>query len=477
MRIDPVVVDAIAQVAEEELAAWRVPGLALAVVDSSGPRLARGFGRRSLAEDLPVTADTAFAIGSCTKAFTTAAIGVLADDGLLDWDAPVRAVMPEFELADPVASREITLRDMCCHRSGLPAHDLVWYNATLSQAELVRRIRYLEPSRPFRSAYQYSNLMYMAAGQVVARAAGRSWAEVVSERILRPLGMRGTHPSGAGIEELADWARPYTREDDGWRETYRYASSEGRPSGSVHSTARDLATWLAFQLGAAAGSDTAPLLSAGQVANMRTPLVVPEPEAQVPGTPLTAYALGWFVQTYRGHLRVGHSGGVRGYSAMVSFMPDEGIGVAIATNMDGHALGLALQNRVYDLALGLAPWDWTTTFRDLAKGGFVLAQAGAQERVEGTRPSHALGAYAGTYRHPAYGEVEVAVDSDDLTMRFHALTWRARHHHYDQFAVSGEVVESIARFETELDGTVGALSVRLEPNPRVAPIAFRRVSA
>ena len=194
--------------------AWEVPGLAIAVVKNGQVVLAQGYGFRDVDKKLPVTPKTLFAIGSCTKAFTTFVMGTLVDEGKLDWDKPVRTYIPELRLHDRVASELITPRDLVTHRSGLPRHDLVWYNATLSRKEIVDRLPYLEPTETFRSKFQYNNIMYMTAGYLVERLTGQSWEDAVRARIFTPLGMTGSNFSVKDSQKAADFARPYDDRDD-----------------------------------------------------------------------------------------------------------------------------------------------------------------------------------------------------------------------------------------------------------------------
>ena len=175
--------------------------------------LAKGYVERDTQKHLPITPQTLFAIGSITKSFTVSAMGMLVDAGKLDWDQPVRHYLPEFKMYDPVASEHMTPRDLVTHRSGLPRHDMVWYSSDFSRADLVRRLRYLQPSKDFRSKFQYNNLMVMTAGYLVGRVAGTTREDFVRQRILVPLGMRSTNYSVADSQKSADFAMPYQNAD------------------------------------------------------------------------------------------------------------------------------------------------------------------------------------------------------------------------------------------------------------------------
>ncbi|MFQ6032023.1 MAG: serine hydrolase domain-containing protein, partial [Candidatus Zixiibacteriota bacterium] len=191
---------------------WKVPGLAISIVKEDKVIYTKGFGFRDVKKGLKVTPHTLFAIGSCTKAFTAVAMGFLVDEGKLDWDKPVREYLPSFKLKDPFASERMTPRDLVCHRSGLPRHDLVWYNSSTSREELTHRLQYLEPSKDFRTTYQYQNLMFMTAGYMVGKIAGKTWEEFVRERILEPLGMEESNFSVEDSKKAPDFALPYFKD-------------------------------------------------------------------------------------------------------------------------------------------------------------------------------------------------------------------------------------------------------------------------
>ena len=225
----------------EAIKAWEVPGLALGIVKDGRIILAQGYGFRDIEGKLPVTPKTLFAIGSCTKAFTTFVMGTLVDEGKLDWDAPVRNYIPEFRMYDRVATELMTPRDLVTHRSGLPRHDLVWYNATISRKKIVDRLPYLVPSETFRSKFQYNNLMFMTAGYLVERVTGQSWEDTVRHRIFEPLGMTGSNFSVKDSQKTADFAKPYADRDDKVVEVpFRDISNAG-PAGSINSNVEDMA--------------------------------------------------------------------------------------------------------------------------------------------------------------------------------------------------------------------------------------------
>jgi len=472
---DPAVFEQIGDDVRRMMAEWAVPGVAVSIAGEDGLIWAEGFGTRSVSAGTAVDADTLFAIGSCTKAFTTAAIALEVERGRLRWDAPVRSVLPDFALADPLATEHISLRDMAMHRSGLPRHDMVWYNATVSQDEIVRRLRYLQPSALFRSEFQYSNLMYMAAGRALEVATGRSWSDAVSDGIFAPLGMARSRTSALGIESVANHADPHSPGPDREPQPVAlYASRDPRPSGSIYASARDLAAWLSAWIRMADGG--AGFLSGAQAREVLAPQILYRSEVAAPGTHVDAYGLGWSVASYRGYLRVSHGGGVRGFISGVSFLPEERLAVAIVTNGDGHSLPGALGNAVYDRLLGLDAVDWTARFQAASEHAFRMAQAPLPPPPAQPAPARPAADYVGAYVHPAYGDLTVDEGSDGgLVATFHGLSLEFVHFDGDRFRASGAVVDTPVEFRVGASGRVEAVAVRLEPHPAVDAIAFARV--
>jgi CubicO group peptidase (beta-lactamase class C family) len=196
---------------EQALKDWKVPGVAVAVIKGDKVMLLKGYGFRDVEMQLPVTPRTLFAIGSITKSFTVTTLGMLMDEGKVDWDQPVRAVFPKFKMYDPVLTEQMSVRDLVTHRSGLPRHDSVWYTSDFSREDLVSRLQYLEPNKPLRSTFQYNNLMFMTAGYIAGQLNSTTWEDAVSERILYPLGMTATNFSELATQNAADFAEPYRK--------------------------------------------------------------------------------------------------------------------------------------------------------------------------------------------------------------------------------------------------------------------------
>lgn len=434
--------------------AWDAPGLAAVVVRDDAVVYLRGVGVRKSGGSEPVTPDTLFAVGSLTKAFTATALALLVDEGKAGWDDPVRKHLPWFRLADPLADRDVTLRDLLCHRTGLAAHDLLWYHAPWSVEETVRRMAYLEPAHPFRAVYEYNNLAYLAAGLAVSAAAGKPWHEYVQHRLFDPLGMKGAVFTHAARLAAADHAFPHRRGTDGKPEVIPWFddSKQLRASGSIKAGVRNLGPWLRFQL-AGGVFDGKRLVSAAALGETHRPQVV------VPGDGLQSYGLGWHITEYRGRPVLEHGGAVDGFRARVVLVPGTRLGVAVLTNLEDSDLATAAANALLDRFLGLPPKDWNAHFAPDRKP--AAKRPKHPPRVPGTKPSRELGAYAGAYEEPAYGRVDVAKDADGLRLAWSGFRVALRHLHYDTFTAgdepTGRLSDEPATFTLGTDGAVARL--------------------
>lgn len=468
---------------EEELEAWKVPGLALAVVREGEVARVTGHGLRDREEELPVTPDTLFAIGSSSKAFTTTALATLAAEGAFEWEDPLIELLPGFRLHDEYATHHLTPLDMATHRSGLPRHDLTWYGRQDFGGEAVfESLRHLGPNAELREEWQYNNLMYVTLGYLASRLDGRPWEELVRARLLDPLGMPRTNFSVRDSQADPDHALPYDEDDDELvRIPFRDISHVG-PAGSINSSAREMARWALLQLSDGEVEGTEVLPGSALTALHAPRIVVADTPAEPELGPLL-YAQGWMVDAYRGHRRVHHGGNIDGFSALVACFPDDGLGVVVLTNRNGTPLPEFVVRRVADLVLGHEPRDWSakgqarrTAITETMEQGEAKAE---ERRVQGTSPSHDLDAFTGTFRHPAYGGLTVAREGEGLECDLHGLPLALEHWHYDVFSVtevegeeSSPLEDTKLRFETDLAGDVTAVIAPLEP--AVAPLRFER---
>jgi CubicO group peptidase (beta-lactamase class C family) len=455
-------------VIQRALAIWNVPGVAVAIVRADEVVYLKGHGASAVGTKSAVTPDTLFPIGSCTKAFVTAALAMLVAEGKLDWDDPVRKHVPFFRLGDPLADREVRIRDLLCHRTGLAGHHLLWYHAPWSQEESVRRAGRLPLDRPFRTTFQYQSTMFTAAGFAVKSAAGMPWDEFVQKRLLGPLGMKSTvFTSTAALKsgdvavghQLDRFLRPARME--------RYALPVPEAAGSIHTSARDMAKWMQFQMGEGAIGKKRLVPAAALGETHKPHIVVRLREADkglFPDTVQLSYGLAWLIHDYRGHRLLSHGGAIDGFRTHISMVPGEKVGVVLMCNLHQTHMNLALCNSLLDVLLDLPRKDWNAIHRGayarIARDEAARARAHIAARQRGTRPSRELAAYAGTYEHPAYGTVRVMLERGGLVWRWNDVRGALEHWHYDTFTLAAEPVgPAQVVFALDEAGTVAKMKV------------------
>jgi CubicO group peptidase (beta-lactamase class C family) len=463
---------------EEQLQVWEVPGCAVSAVKDGEIVLNKGFGLRDVKADEPVTADTLFPIGSTTKAFTSSSVGALVDDGLVEWETPVREYIPNFRLHDPVATERVTPRDLLAHVTGLPRHEFVWIgHPKLSRAELVSRLRYLPPSKDIRQTWQYCNLTYMTAGYLVEVVSGMTWEEYARTRLLKPLGMERTNFSIDDSEGSGDYAKPYEkRKGEVVEIPFRRIDHVG-PAGSMNSSSGDFASWIRMNL-ARSEDATDQILSPATLEYIQSPQAILPDVPVFPEISANAYGLGWVVGRYRGRKHVHHSGGIDGFYTECMLLPEEGIGVAVVSNRL-VTLGQVIAHRVLDELLEEEPIDWSGRIKErmdaMEKGG-QEARAAAP-KVENAPPLRELSEYAGEYSHPGYGTFKISLDEDRLVPEFGTGEFTLTHRHFDVFdlewhELSGDTVFHLT-FQTGVAGDVVGLTIPFEPS--LEPIRFDRL--
>jgi CubicO group peptidase (beta-lactamase class C family) len=461
---------------------WKVPGFALAIVKDDRVVFAKGYGVRELGKPAPVDEHTVFAIASNTKAFTAAALATLVDEGKLKWDDPVSKYLPGFQLYDAYVTRELTIRDLLSHRSGLATFggDLLWYETNYSRDEILRRIRFLKPVSSFRSRYGYQNIMFMAAGQIIPAVTGKSWDEYVKERFFTPLGMRSTTTSIRDFKSTDNLATPHN-EVDGRVRVIRYGNVDGSGgAAAINSSVADLAQWLRLQLGR--GSyDGRRIFSAAASREMWTPhTIAPLSEAGErfnPATHFNLYGLGWSLSDYHGRKMVSHGGALDGMLSRVAMLPEESIGVVILTNSE-TPLGALLSNKVFDVFLGAPARDWSADYLARSKRSEEAEREANRKiedsRIAGTKPSLALAAYAGTYGGQMYGEARVAEEGGKLVLRLAPASnfvGDLEHWHFDTFRLKWRetvvypfAMKGFVTFTLGPDGKVSEMKIDV-PNP------------
>ncbi|MFB0565563.1 MAG: serine hydrolase [Candidatus Aminicenantaceae bacterium] len=463
---------------EETLKEWKVPGLAISVVKDGKVIFSDGFGFRNVEAGLKVTSQTLFAIGSCTKAFTAVSMGILVDEGKLDWDEPVRKYLPSFKLKDSFATERMTPRDLVCHRSGLPRHDWVWYNSSALREELIERLQHLEPSKDFRTVFQYQNLMFMTAGYLVGKVAGTSWEEFVKQRIIEPLGMKGGNFSVDDSQKAPDFALPYYQDKEKVVEIpFRNIDTVG-PAGSINSNVTDMAKWILLNLNKGKYGEKQ-IISEASLKEIHSPQMIASKSYRYDESYYSSYGMGWGITAYRGHLMLSHGGGIDGFTALVSFMPRDNIGMVILTNLSGTPLPSIIRYNVYDRLLGLDQVDWNKRVKEQAEKSKKEAENAKKEKDKdrklNTKPSHPLEDYAGNFENPGYGVFYIEKEGNHLKASYNSIPYSMSHYHYDIFEISNKLLDSPlkVKFFTDLKGNISSLAVQLER--AVDEIIFTRV--
>jgi CubicO group peptidase (beta-lactamase class C family) len=345
---------------------FEVPGIGLAIVKDGEVVVARGYGIRRMGEASPVDGKTRFGIASNSKAFTAAALGLLVEEGRLAWDDPVVKHLPAFQMWDPYVTREITVRDLLVHRSGLSlgAGDLLWWPpSTYDRAEVVRRLRFIRPATSFRSAYAYDNVLYLVAGQVIEAVSGQSWEAFIEAHIFQKVGMIGATPRASAVRAGGNTAAPHARVEGTVRPVEPYDQDLVNPAGGIHAGAEDMARWLLVLADLGRLPDGSRLLSertARELTTLVTPMPIPEgdPELTALRPSFRGYGLGFNVLDFRGRKLVTHTGGLPGFVSRLAVVPDLRLGVAVLTNQETGAAFEALTYRVLDHYLGVPPTDW-----------------------------------------------------------------------------------------------------------------------
>jgi CubicO group peptidase (beta-lactamase class C family) len=465
---------------DSALAAWHVVGAGVGLIVDGEIVYARGHGLRDRSARQAVTTQTLFAIGSASKAFTVFALGTLVDQGRLAWDAPVVNYLPWFRMHDPDATRRLSVRDLVTHRSGLPRHDLTWYNnATATREDLVRRLRYLPPNKDLRETFQYNNLMFLTAGYLVGTVMNTPWEDAIRSLVFQPLGMTGSDFSVAEMQRAPDFSLPYELRHDTIRQLpFRDINLVG-PAGSINSSVDDMLKWVRMQLSDGT-VDGRRVIQAATLQDMHAP--------HMPiGLPTQAefgaqdYGMGWFLTSYRGHYRVSHGGNIDGFSALVTLYPRDRLGIVVLTNQDGSALPELVARHAADRIFGPPLRDWNgEALRRRTAGEAEQRQAEQRKqsvRVANTRPSRSLADYVGDYADSGYGTLRVALDSGRLVATYNGIRTPLEHWHYDVF--NGLRVPTDPTFEDmkySFQGNVkGDIDVVVAPfEPSVDPTVFRR---
>jgi CubicO group peptidase (beta-lactamase class C family) len=462
------------------MAEYEVPGIGLAIVKDGQVVLAKGYGVRKLGESTPVDAQTLFGIASNTKAFTSTALGILVEEGKLEWDARVIDYLPWFRLSDPYVTKELTIRDLLVHRSGLGlgAGDLLWWPpSTYNREQIARRLRYIPLATSFRSAYAYDNVLYLVAGEVIQAVSGQTWEDFVASRILARVGMTHSNVRHSDAANGGNVATTHGRIEGMVRPIKPFTSDNTNPAGGINSNAADMAKWLIVQLDSGRTAPDDRLFSprtTRELWSIVTPMGTgtPAPELAALKANFAGYALGFRIRDYRGEKLVTHTGGLPGYVSLVLMLPEHRLGVAVLTNMESGAAFSVIGWHILDYYLGASDTDWLAAYKTvMARSDSIMAardRRTAEQRDSLAGPSLPLEQYAGTYTDQWYGDVTIEHDDDKLVIRFDhtpSLVGDLEHWQYDSFVARWHDRELRAdAFVTFVLGPEGEIQeVRMQP--------------
>jgi CubicO group peptidase (beta-lactamase class C family) len=466
-----------------------VPGMAVAIVKDGKILVAKGYGVRKLGDPTAVDEFTTFGIGSNTKAFTTAALATLVDEGKLSWDDPVYQRLPGFVMYDPYVSHEMTIRDLLTHRSGMGLGEgdlLFWPHTTYSREDVIYRLRFMKPQSSFRSHYAYDNLLYMTAGQIIPAVTGTSWDDYVRQRIFAPLSMNHTDLSTTAYKAGGDYASPHSRVDGKLQVIPFEDLDNAAPAGAINSCAADMAKWVQLQLNRGKYVDHDGRLFTEQRSREmwtgQTILPIGDPPAPLAGLKanFADYALGWGLRDYHGRKLVGHTGGVGGFVSRVMLAPEENLGVVVLTNAEEGGAFDSILYHVLDYYFHLPPTDWIAGFKAV-KDQDEKEATETMKKAEGARdanskPSLPLEKYAAVYNDAWYGPITIRLENGGLVMSFDhtpGMIGDLQHWQHDTFKAHWRVrtiEDAFVTFSLNPDGSID--SARMAAVSPLADFSF-----
>ena len=440
------------QYMEKILSDWNAPGIGVGIVYKDKLIFSKGYGYRDYNKKLPITPNTLFQIASNTKLFTATAVGFLVNDGLLEWDKPIKNFVPSIKFFNDELNNTVTIRDMLSHRTGISRHDLIWYKSDFTREDLFKKLIFLEPSQPLRQGFIYNNLMYVASGYAIELLTQKTWEDFLKEILFQPLEMKNTIFSISDMLKQKDYFVPYDEKRDTtilYQIPYYEEAAAVGPAGSIISNINDLSKWLIAQMndGQYKGKQIIPeniikaTLSPAIVTDNSTNLQKGYLELLSP-----VYGMSRWVASYRGHLITFHGGDLNGIHSQVSFMPADSIGVIVFTIGDHtYPLYNTITFNIYERLLGLEETPWSQRrLADRIKGkeaGKEGRSKAGLDRVPDTKPSHLLEDYVGQFENAAYGIINISMKDKQLQFDFHHIVLPLNHYHYDRFDTPNDEIE------------------------------------
>ncbi len=471
------------------LEATKAPSFAVAVVKGDEVIYSDAFGYRDYENKIEADANTLYAIGSCSKAFTSAILGQLRHEGELSFEDNPMEYIPELKFYNDELTTQVTINDMMCHRTGLPRHDFAWYLfPTNDKDSLITKIQYQEPFTGVRESWYYNNFMFLVQGVIAEKITGKSWEDNIRERFFKTLDMNRSNVTIQEMKDAFNAAYGYELEDDDSISKMDYYDIAAmNPAGSINSSVNDMTKWIKIWLNGGKMDSTQIIPKSYITEAISSQMVVSGalPDAEFPDIFMANYGYAWFMNSYKGHYRVQHGGNIDGFSANVALYPSDSIGIIVLTNQNGSSVPSLVRNTIADRLLGVDQTDWAQDYLDdIAKSEEASEESNeAKEtgKVENTRPSHSAVEYTGDYNHPGYGTFNIRINNDSLFADFKLRTVYLKHYHYDiyePFEVDGNKIDTTAllglkmNFTANNTGDIASVDMKIEPT--LDPIKFKR---
>lgn len=454
-----------------------VPGVSIAVVKGDRIVFEYNNGLLHLNKTDSISNKTLFSIASATKTFTAVGIGILLDQNKLSLDDPILKHLPWFKLNDDYITKNLTIRDVLSHRSGLSSEGLIYMGSEFDRKETVMRLRNM-PVSNFRSSFSYSNILYNALGLIIEKVSGSSWEDFIQLEILDAIGMRNSisdfkkssNTKSASPHRFIDY-----KDGQIYPAAAAFPESNG-PTGGIRSTSSDLSKYLSlFLKNGIINSDT--IIQPRTIKEFWEPHVRSGDYWTRDGS-FSAYGLGWFLTDYATKRIMFHPGGGGGVSSLISLIPSEDIGIVALTNLDSWSV-FAFTNTIYDYFLNIEPYDWLEIIKPYEENPDDLAKWYSEffaSKIKGTNPTHNNEKYCGTYRHKNFGDVTIEQINGHLILKRGNYISDLSHWQYDTFKSimrDNKMGLDTVTFYTGSDGSVdelmlwdrkGFIKVRAKPN-------------
>ncbi|MGO4292124.1 serine hydrolase [Chitinophaga sp. RAB17] len=409
-------------------------GFAIAVVEKDKVIFSKGFGYRDMARKLPVTPHTQFAIGSCTKSFTSTLLGDLRKQGKVDFDKPATTYLPALDFSDPALNYQVTLRDMMCHRTGYSRYDLAWYLFnTSSRDTLLQRIHFMKPTAPLRARWQYNNFMFMVQGMVAEKLTGQSWEQNINSLIFQPLGMNESSIGTIALAAAPEPSRGYTLDkDQGIKEIKYHPIIAMGPAGAINSTVMDMSKWLIAWMhgGMYNNKEVIPADYVKEATSSQMIMDAGAPDPKTPHVQFGNYGFGWMLYAYRGHYRVEHGGNVDGFTALTTFYPLDSIGIVVLSNQMNSKIPALVIDVVSNQLFGAAALPKK---KDMSVDKDTTKPY-VDPDFKAHAPTHPINAFVGVFKNDAYGNLNIYNRADSLFVGLPDITWFLNHEDYNIYS-------------------------------------------